>query len=241
MNGDAGLYTRAVCEFVILACLYFAKAVPRLRASQKKNLWDVCTMQILRGKTLGVVGFGCVGQSAARMAHGLGMRVLAMRCNPFKSTDNTSEQLCDNGCVLPPSDANVLQLCAESDFILVAVPLTKSTSGMITHRHFAKMKQSCVLVSVSRGAIVDEHALVSALRKRLIRGVATDVRHDEPLPEKHPFYTMDNTLIYSASIANIPGLQRRAIDMFVQSYGNFGKIDKDGKWQNSRVVETRGY
>ena len=103
-----------------------------------------------------------------------------------------------------------------SDYVIVALPLTPETRGLISRDAIAAMKPTGVFVNIGRGPVVDEAALVEALTVRRIRGAALDVFEKEPLPEGHPLYKLDNVLLSPHSADNVPGWREAAVDVFVE-------------------------
>jgi D-3-phosphoglycerate dehydrogenase len=137
----------------------------------------------LGGKTLGVVGVGSIGTRLAEIAHhGLRMRVLGFRRDRTK---------------LPPfvAYAEPDRLFAEADYVVLACPLTPDTRGLASARLLARMRQTAWLLNVSRGAVVDEPALVEALAARRIAGAVLDVFAAQPLAEDHPLRTLPNAIL----------------------------------------------
>lgn len=137
----------------------------------------------LSGRTIGIVGMGNIGANVAAIAgSGFGMTVLANTRRP---------DAVPQGVSFRPLDA----LVAESDVIAICCPLTDETRGMIDARRIGLMKPAAVIVNVARGPIVDDDALVAALRERRIGGAALDVFTTQPLPADHPYFGFDNVVI----------------------------------------------
>ncbi|TWT55498.1 2-hydroxyacid dehydrogenase [Allorhodopirellula solitaria] len=137
----------------------------------------------VHGKTIGIVGLGRIGRQVAKRAAGFEMRILYHNRHE-KAGDDT-------GAIYVSLD----QLLAESDFVVLTVPLTATTRGMIGSREIALMKSTAVLVNVARGPIVDTAALTQALQERRIRGAGLDVTDPEPLPRDHPLLRQSNVVI----------------------------------------------
>ena len=140
----------------------------------------------VHGATIGIVGFGRIGQAVARRATGFGMRVL------YHSRHQVApEAEAAVGATWVPFE----QLLAESDFVCIHVPLSPETKGLIDAAALARMKPSAILVNTARGPIVDTNALLAALEAGTIRGAALDVTDPEPLPPDHPLAQRDDCLI----------------------------------------------
>jgi phosphoglycerate dehydrogenase-like enzyme len=153
--------------------------------SQTQGIWDQFDNELVRGKTLGIVGYGDIGRAVAERAHPLGMRILSARRRPERSAN---DPLIEHAF---PSEAR-RELMAASDYVVVAAPLTPQTRGSIGEAEIGCLKPEAVLINIGRGPVVDERALVRALDEKRIRGAALDVFEREPLPAGHPFYRLEN-------------------------------------------------
>jgi phosphoglycerate dehydrogenase-like enzyme len=174
-----------------------AKRIPSSVRWQAQRVWaqdqlwnEFPRPRQLAGATLGLIGVGSIGLEVARVAAALGMRVIAVREHPERGLDLPG----------PPQHAvygpgGIDRMLAESDYVVVAAPITPQTRGLLNAERFAQMKRDAYLVNVSRGALVEEAALLEALRKRAIGGAALDVFDEEPLPPESPFWGLDNVLI----------------------------------------------
>lgn len=152
--------------------------------------WEGTVGQEVSGKTLGVVGFGSIGREVVKKAVCLGMNVLVY--DPYVSKDNV--RLLE---ATPVDDLD--QLLKESDFVSLHVPLNESTKNMIGERELSLMKKSAFLINTSRGGLVDEEALVKALKEGRIAGAALDVFSEEPPNPNSPLFKCPN-LITTAHI-----------------------------------------
>ena len=188
LTNSSGVYSRSLGEFVAAAVLFFAKDFHRMKRNQAAGLWEQFDVEEAHGKTMGIVGYGDIGRAAAKLAKALGMRVIALRRRPEKSE---GDDLVDETL----GADQLVQLMGRSDYVVVAAPLTAETRGLVSAIAIAAMKPTGVLISVGRGAVVDEAALAAALRSQFIRGAALDVFDQEPLPAGHPFYGMENLLL----------------------------------------------
>jgi len=141
----------------------------------------------IAGATIGLVGLGSIGGQVARQAAALGMRVIAVREHPEKGVAEGVEE------VFAPSQLN--QLLCQSDYVVLAAPVTIETRSLMNAERFAQMKADSCLINVSRGPLVDETALVEALRERAIGGAALDVFSKEPLAADSPLWDLENLLI----------------------------------------------
>ena len=158
LTNGRGVFGPALAEFAIAAMLFFAKDLRRLIRQQEAARWEQFDVAFLRDQTLGVIGYGGIGREAARLAHALGMKVMALRRrtpssenDPILERSFTREQL--------------NEMLSLSDYVVAAAPLTPETQGMLGTGEFHFMKTSAVFINVGRGAVVVEPALISALNQ----------------------------------------------------------------------------
>ncbi len=211
-----GAFKESLAEFAIAAMLFFAKELRRLLRNQEAGNWAPFEMAMLRGQTLGIVGYGEIGSATAQLAAGFRMRVLAVRRRP--ATSNSDPNLAATYAV-----ERLKEMLAECDFVLVAAPLTPETRGLIGAPEFASMKPTSVIINVGRGPVIVESALIEALEKARIRGAALDVFDHEPLPANHPFYKMENVLLSPHCADRVSGWLELAVDVFLDNMERFAK------------------
>lgn len=184
----------AVAEQTMGMIFALAKRIPQAVRFQQRRFWgqqvvweEYSGPQELSGLTLGIVGLGAIGRNLARHAACFGMKVVAVREHVGLPKPEFVEQ------VFPTSRLN--EMLAISDYAVIAVPVTPSTQAMINREQLAAMKPSAFLLNVSRGALVDEAALIQALQEKKIAGAALDVFQKEPLPADSPLWDVENVLI----------------------------------------------
>jgi len=183
-----GQFSSTLGEYTLAACSYFAKDFARLKRSQKDKEWDQYPVQELRGATLGIVGYGDIGRTAAKLAKAFGMNVVGLRRHP--APDEFADEMLD------ASADSVNKVFAESDYIMCAMPLTPATKGIIGKEQFAVAKEGSVFINVGRGPVVDEEALIAALQSGdRLKGAGLDVFAVEPLPESSPIWELENVLL----------------------------------------------
>jgi phosphoglycerate dehydrogenase-like enzyme len=158
--------------------------IARESQSVRNGGWQTAIGTELNGRTLGVLGLGNIGRPVARIGLAFGMRIIAW------SQNLTQEAAAAAGATLVTRN----ELFQEADVLTIHLLLSKRTSGLVGASEFAVMKRTAVLINTSRGPIVDETALINALRTRAIAGAAIDVFDKEPLPADHPFRHLDNVL-----------------------------------------------
>ncbi|MCU1337723.1 MAG: 2-hydroxyacid dehydrogenase [Bryobacterales bacterium] len=214
LTNGRGVFRRPLAEWTIGAMLYFAYGMRRMIRQQEAGVWEAFTTEEIQGKTLGIVGYGGIGSTAAELARPFEMRIVALRRRP--------EMFQQNGLVdrsfAPPQ---INELMATSDYVLLAAPLTEETRGMIGAPQIAAMKPTGVLINVGRGAVVDEPALVQALESGKIRGAALDVFAVEPLPAGHPFYRLENVLLSPHTADHVQDFIHLAVECFLENLRRF--------------------
>ncbi len=214
LTNGSGVFSRSLGEFVAAAALYFAKDFRRMMRNQAAGRWEQFDVEEVHGKTMGIVGYGDIGRASAERGKALGMRVIALRKRPEKSQ---GDSLIDE--VFAPD--RLLDLMGQSDYVVSAAPLTPETKGLIGAEAIAAMKPTGVLMNVGRGPVIDEAALVAALREKRIRGAALDVFETEPLPAGHPYYSFENLLLSPHCADHTPTWLEDAMQFFVENFERF--------------------
>ena len=205
-----------VAEHVMALIFALAKKIPQAARLQEKHIWgqdaiwkDGPRPREVAGATLGLIGLGSIGRRVARMASALGMRVIAVREHPEKEKPE--------GIAAVYALTQLNDLLAQSDYVVVAAPLTESTRGLINADHLSAMKQDAYLINVGRGPQVDEAALADALRERSIAGAALDVFEQEPLPSESPLWDLENLLITPHTAGLTEKLWQRHYTLFSEN------------------------
>lgn len=204
VTNSRGLYADALGEFAVGAMLWFAKDLRRLVRNQERRLWEPYTVERLEGQTVGIIGYGGIGQAVGRRATALGMHVIAIRRRQ------------DFG------DPTIEEVIAQSDHVVLCAPLTPNTRGLLSRGRIALMKPSAVFINIGRGGTVDEAALIDALRNDRIRGAALDVFEVEPLPHEHPFWQLENVLLSPHTADHTADSHMRAMHFFIENLRRFG-------------------
>jgi phosphoglycerate dehydrogenase-like enzyme len=174
-----------VAELALGLLLTLARRIPENDRNVRSGKWDVPPTALLSGKTMGIVGLGRLGSRLARIGQALQMRVIA------SGPTLTAERAARGGA----EQVSLDDLFSRADAVFVCTRLSVLTRGMVTRRHLGLMKPSAYLVNVARGPIVDEDALLEALRERRIAGAGLDVFGREPLPTDHPLLALDNVVL----------------------------------------------
>jgi glyoxylate/hydroxypyruvate reductase len=211
----SGVHATPLAEFVLFALLAFAKDLPRLVRDQAAHRWVRYCGRELRGTTAGIIGLGQVGRAVARACHALGVRVIGTR-----RTATGPRAAIDGVDVLVPS-GELSTLLREVDALVLACPLTPQTQGLIGDAELRSMKRGAILVNIARGAVVDEPALIAALRDGRLGGAALDVAAAEPLPADSPLWDMPNVLISPHSASTADTENAKLTDLFCENLGRY--------------------
>ena len=230
LTNVSGIHATPISEFVLGLMLMFAKNVPMHFQLKQEKQWTRLPPSILRSKTVGIVGLGSIGREVARLAKAFGMRVLATRRSARREGRARNVDI-----MLPPGQLR--RLLAESDFVVLAVPVTPETNNLIGEGELRTMKSTAYLINISRGEIVDEEALVRALDEHWIAGAGLDVFATEPLPTDSRLWEFPN-VIFSPHIAGgMEDYATRATERFIENLRRY----LDGRKLLNVVDKKRGY
>ncbi len=256
-----GVHGPVVAEHVMALVLALAKRLPSAMRYQAEKKWAQTLLwnerprpREIAGATLGLVGVGSIGSEVARLASAMGMRVIAVRQNlttkdtkehegrQHLTTGETEEhggkqKVPRLGLTSSLEMTNIEAILSQADYVVLAAPVTPQTRGMINAQRLAAMKPDAYLINVARGALIDEPALLSALREGRIGGAALDVFEEEPLPAESPFWEMENVLITPHSAALTDRLWDRHFDLLSNNLRRF----MAGEALLGVVDKTRGY
>ncbi len=236
-TNSAGTHAVPVAEHALAMMFYFARGFSQLEASRRAGrLWDrdriVCVpspVDELTDSVAGIIGLGGVGRAVARRAKGLGMQVWATKRRPAAGAVEDVDRL------FGPRD--LVEVLAGSDYVVITVPHTPETDGLIGRSELAAMRAGTVLINVSRGRIVDEEALIDALRARAIRGAGLDVYWEEPLPESSPLWELDNVCLTPHIAGASPRFWERETALVIENIGRY----LAGEPMLNVVDKTAGY
>jgi len=222
-----GINSKPVAEFIISQILYFSKQLSecqKFKKSRDWNQWELAkkTTQ-LSGATLGIIGYGEVGKELTKLAKSFGMIVVATRRLQKKIDNKKSVDF-----LVPTSEIDML--IKRSDYLAIACPLTPLTENMIDEQFFRLMKNSAVMINTSRGGIINEDHLISAIENKEIAGAALDVFASEPLDKSSRLFTLDNVLLSPHISGNFSSYQEIMI-------GQFGEMLI--KYLNNKTLKNR--
>ncbi len=210
VTSSSGVHGGPLAEFAIFGLLAFAKRLPTLLADQRERHWPAGQQPVgeLRDRTLLIVGLGEIGSETARLAQAFGMRVLAVKRDASGSVPHVDE--------LHPA-SELPTLVTRADAIVVTLPLTDATRGLLDADTLAAVKPGAVLVNVGRGAVIDEAALAERLQDGTFAGAALDVFAEEPLPEDSPLWGLDNVIVSPHNVALVEAEEARVVDLFIDN------------------------
>lgn len=202
-----GVSAISIAEHTLALLLAVARRIPEIDAATRAGEWRRGQFVELHGKTCGVVGLGAIGSRFARLAAGIGMRVKGWTMHPRAVEGIEMVDLDD--------------LYRTSDVISVHLRLSPETANLIGPREFALMKRSAILINTARGAIVDESAMIAALRSAQIAGAGLDVFTVEPLPEGHSIATLPNAVLTPHCAGITPEALQAGLRMAVENIWKF--------------------
>jgi len=230
LTGVSGIHATPISEFVLEFMLMFAKQAPFCFRMQQKHEWGRFMPGVLRGKTAGIVGLGNIGREVARLCKAFGMKVIATRRSARQSA---RARYVDK--LLPASQLK--RLLGESDYVVIATPLTKETTGLIGIDELKAMKPTAYIINIGRGGIIDEDALIQALDEKQIAGAGLDVTSEEPLPPDSRLWEFENVIITPHVSGGMEDYMERATDLFCENLKRY----LNGRRLLNVVDKTRGY
>jgi phosphoglycerate dehydrogenase-like enzyme len=227
-----GVFSRPIAEHVLLMILAVSRHLLELLELQRERTWQPLEGRELRELTIGIVGYGSLGRSVASLASAFGSRVIAMRRRPDAAEVRPARDPgSDDGDVFPfeprldrlVGPDGLHELLRESDIVVLAAPLTPETEGMIDEAAIAAMKHDAWLINVARGRLIDDTALIRALRENRIGGAALDTFRDEPLPQSSPFWSLANVILTPHTAWSSARVLDRSIDLFCDNLVRFSR------------------
>lgn len=225
----SGIHATPIAEYCLGMMLALNLRIPTMMELKREKNWgrDRSTgfgPASLRGKTLGIVGYGSIGRELARLADALGMNVLAAKRDvmhveageSFYLHEDTGDPTGEIPARIYPGQA-VATMARECDFLVVTIPLTGGTRHLIDARVFEAMKETAYFINIARGDVVDEAAMIEALQSQSIAGAALDVFAEEPLPPANPLWSLPNVIISPHVAGNTPDYNDRCSKVFIEN------------------------
>ena len=244
----SGIHATQMAEYCLLMMLAFAYNLPTIqefqaRAHWNKESWRGFVPQPLRGRTLGIVGYGSVGRELARLATTFGMRILASKRDAMRPAIRgkyNEAGLGDPEGELPeriyPAEA-IVDMASECDFLVITIPMSEKNRAIVDAAVFETMKPTAMFINVGRGGVVDEADLLAALQGGQIAGAALDVFTQEPLPADSPFWQLDNLLVSPHISGNSVHYSEKAVELFAENLQRY--VNKLPLL--NRIARERGY
>lgn len=203
-----GYADNTVAEHALAMMLATARNLHRLDRDLREGRWNQSIPGLeLRGKTLGLVGFGGIGARFAALARGLGMTVRAWTRNP------SPQRAHEHGIEFVELDA----ILRDSDVLSLHAALTPETEGLLDSRALAKTRPGVIVINTARGELIEESALLTALRSGHVAAAGLDVYHQEPLPSRHPLFAFDNVLLTPHVAFNTPEATHALLDISIDN------------------------
>ena len=213
-----GVFSRPIAEYVLMMILAVSRRLPGLLELQRERTWQPLEGVELRDVTVGIVGLGSIGRAVGALATAFGCRVVAVRrraeAGSAPPTDEESRSFGEVMLDRVGGPELLPELLRESDYVVLAAPLTPETQNMIDAAALGSMKAGAWLVNVARGGLVDERALLSALRDGRIGGAVLDTFRDEPLPPSSPFYDLPNVIVTPHTSWSSGRVLDRSVELF---------------------------
>ena len=216
LTNFSGIHATNIADHVLAMIFAFARDLKTLFARQERHEWPEGDAGLTTfepsGQTLGIVGLGDIGEALAQKAHGLGMRVLALQRHPYNPPPSIERMIMGDG--LP-------ELLGEADHVVLCLPLTGSTKHIIGREELGQMKRGAYLYNIGRGGLIDQEALIEALRDGKRAGAGLDVTDPEPLPADSPLWDLPNVLVTGHTAAATPLLWERGIELVIDNVRRF--------------------
>jgi phosphoglycerate dehydrogenase-like enzyme len=222
LTNSAGVYAEPMADQALAMMLYFTRGLDGAVAGMRAREWRREAIvgpgggvTELAGAVVGIVGYGGIGRALGRRARALGMRVWALRRGEPAESERLEEVEWVSGA------SGLDELLRASDYVVLTVPETSETTGLIGERELALMPRTTVLINVARGRILDEEALASALGAGRLRGAGLDVFREEPLPSDSPLWELDNALITPHIGGTSQRFWDRQTELMIRNIGNY--------------------
>jgi phosphoglycerate dehydrogenase-like enzyme len=225
-----GVFSRPIAEYVAMMILAVSRRLPQLLELQRERTWQPLEGTELRDVTVGIVGLGSIGRAVGALATAFGCRVVAVRrrAGPGSEVEAAASDSGDDGRPLGEimldrvgGPETLPELLAESDFVVLAAPLTPETEHMINAETLALIKPGAWLINVARGRLIDERALIRALRDGNLGGAVLDTFVDEPLPPMSSFYDLPNVIVTPHTAWSSGRVLDRSVELFCDNLRRF--------------------
>jgi phosphoglycerate dehydrogenase-like enzyme len=216
LTNGSGAYAIAIAEYAFASMVMLCRGIPELISAHERRAWrgEHALGSELAGKRVGIVGFGGVGRSLARLCTAAGMSVWALRRTSVKVDESDPVERVITPDQLP-------ELLAASDFVVLAASLNPASRGMVGHAEFGAIKSGAFVLNVSRGALIDEAALTSAITSGRVAGAMLDVTAVEPLPKQSDLWHLPNVWITPHMAGGTHESRERAFRVLLANVDNY--------------------
>jgi phosphoglycerate dehydrogenase-like enzyme len=211
LTNASGVHAIPISEHILALLFAFARRIHKAVRAQEQRRWERSRDEPifeLAGKTMVLIGVGAIGERTAKASAALGMRVLGVRYDPSLGAE---------GVEVMYGPDQLLEILPQADFVVLTVPLTEGTRGMIGESELRAMKPTAHIVSIGRGGTIDEEALIRALQEGWIAGAGLDVFAVEPLPASSPLWGIENVIVTAHYAGLTPHYEERAMAIFVDN------------------------
>jgi D-2-hydroxyacid dehydrogenase (NADP+) len=213
----SGIHGDPIAEHVMGLIINYSRGLYRLYEYQQEQKWQRINVGQLEDRTMTIVGTGSIGREIARRAKAFKMKTIGVK-RTIKNELEFFDRLF--------TDDDLQRALQEADYVVVTVPLTTETRGMFGEREFEAMKETAFFVNIARGAVVDEQAMIEALKKGIIAGAGLDVFEIEPLPADSPLYRLENVYLTPHISGLHPDYNLKAIRLFVDNLQRYSRGEK---------------
>jgi phosphoglycerate dehydrogenase-like enzyme len=218
LTSASGVHSKPVAQHVFGYLLAFERGLTCGMEQRRNRTWEPFQCDELTNKTLGIVGLGNIGRRVAEVGTAFGMSVVGTKRTPNVEIDAVDQ-------ILPPEGID--EVLDAADYLVLSFPLTDETRGLIDKDFFDRLDESAIMVNVARGPVVDEAALVKALKMGEIRAAGLDVFEEEPLPEESPLWDLPNVIMTPHVAGSGPYYWERCADIVAENYPRFADGDID--------------
>lgn len=238
VTGSAGRSGPALAEHVMMFSLLLCSGYPSFYEAQKRQEWrrvpEMADLRALYGRTIGILGMGHTGRALAKRAKAFEMEVLGYRRRDLPPPEGVDRMYCsDRG-------EGIEDILEQADILALVLNLSDATHHMIGKEQIARMKRSAIIVNLSRGGVIDQDALVAALREGRLAGAGLDVTDPEPLPGGHPLWDAPNVLITPHFTAALPDKTDRSVDTIIENIRRFRAGEKMLNQLSQEDLWTKG-
>jgi phosphoglycerate dehydrogenase-like enzyme len=247
VSNARGVFNITIAEWAIAMMINLARDMPTMFRNQQERRWDrdARFQSEIRGATLGIYGYGGIGRETARVSQPFNLKIWVLERGPIRSDERTYRVpgTGDPEGRLPQRVFSLdekFEFFAGLDFLLLSLPLTPKTEGIIGAKELQALPPSACILNPARGPLIQEHALIEALEHRIFKAIALDTHYAYPLPPEHPLWAMDNVILtpHISGSTGSPHYVSRLWDLFTQNVERFVKGER--LWNELTPEELSG-